>query len=242
MTAAAPVAPQPAPGPVEAPPPREARLRETPEATPIRDRAASAAQASVTEMAVKATDTAAAPAPATPESSVQTTASGAPMSFSSPLATERAGSLTGGSEAAAAHRAASPHAIAHQMSQALADAGNRTVELTLSPEELGKVRMTLTSSDGAITVAVQAERPETLDLMRRNIDSLARDFRDMGYSNIGFDFGQQTDQRPSAQERAAESALPSSPPERDGIPRFETFPTPLQAASGTASGGLDLRI
>lgn len=243
--AAAPIAaavPQPAPGPGDDTPPRAARLRETAEAAPGRDRAPAAAQAPVAEAAVKATETAAAPATPTPEGSAPTTSASAPLSFSAPLGAERAGQLTGGNEAAAAHRAASPHAIAHQMSQALADAGNRTVELTLSPEELGKVRMTLTSSDGAITVAVQAERPETLDLMRRNIESLARDFRDMGYSNIGFDFGQQTDQRPSAQERAAESALQPAAPERDGPTRFESFPTPLQAPPGTASGGLDLRI
>ena len=242
VATAALAASQPTPGPVEETPPRVARLRRTPEAAPVRDRAPSAAQASVAEMAVKATETAAAPATTPSEGAAPTTSASAPMSFSTPLGAERAGHLTGGSEAAAAQRAASPHAIAHQMSQALADAGNRTVELTLSPEELGKVRMTLTSNDGAITVTVQAERPETLDLMRRNIDSLARDFRDMGYSNIGFDFGQQTDQRPSAQERAAESALQPAAPERDGLTRFETFPTPPQSAPGTASGGLDLRI
>lgn len=242
VATAALAASQPTPGPVEETPPRVARLRQTTEAAPIRDRAPSAAQASVAEMAVKATETAAAPATPPSEGAAPTTSASAPMSFSTPLGAERAGHLTGGSEAAAAQRAASPHAIAHQMSQALADAGNRTVELTLSPEELGKVRMTLTSNDGAITVTVQAERPETLDLMRRNIDSLARDFRDMGYSNIGFDFGQQTDQRPSAQERAAESALQPAAPERDGLTRFETFPTPPQSAPGTASGGLDLRI
>ncbi|WP_169583119.1 flagellar hook-length control protein FliK [Rhodobacter capsulatus] len=242
IVASAPLAAsQPPPGPVEETPQRDARLRESPEAEPVRNRAAAPAQASVAEMVVKATETAAGPATPTLEGAAQTSSS-APMSFSTTGAPERAGHLTGGGEAAAAQRAASPHAIAHQMSQALADAGNRTVELTLSPEELGKVRMTLTSNDGAITVTVQAERPETLDLMRRNIDSLARDFRDMGYSNVGFDFGQQTDQRPSAQERAAESALQPAAPERDGLARFETFPTPLQAAPGTASGGLDLRI
>lgn len=224
-------------------PARAARWREGPEAMTVRDRADPGPQASVTDTAVKTAEAVPTPASGTLESPAPATAGG-PISFTATGAPERPAHLPGGGEAAAgATRAASPHAIAHQMSQALADAGNRTVELTLSPEELGKVRMTLNSSDGSITVTVQAERPETLDLMRRNIDSLARDFRDMGYANIDFDFGQQTDRRPSAQEQAAaESARQPAPSERDSIARFDTASLALQSSPRTASGGLDLRI
>lgn len=224
-------------------PARAARWREGPEAMTVRDRADPGPQATVTDTAVKTAEAVPTPASGTLESPTPATAGG-PLSFTATGAPERPAHLPGGGEAAAgATRAASPHAIAHQMSQALADAGNRTVELTLSPEELGKVRMTLNSSDGSITVTVQAERPETLDLMRRNIDSLARDFRDMGYANIDFDFGQQTDRRPSAQEQAAaESARQPAPSERDSIARFDTASLALQSSPRTASGGLDLRI
>lgn len=224
-------------------PARAARWREGPEAMTVRDRADPGPQATVTDTAVKTAEAVPTPASSTLESPAPATAGG-PLSFTATGAPERPAHLPGGGEAAAgATRAASPHAIAHQMSQALADAGNRTVELTLSPEELGKVRMTLNSSDGSITVTVQAERPETLDLMRRNIDSLARDFRDMGYANIDFDFGQQTDRRPSAQEQAAaESARQPAPTERDSIARFDTASLALQSSPRTASGGLDLRI
>ncbi|WP_444463595.1 flagellar hook-length control protein FliK [Rhodobacter capsulatus] len=224
-------------------PARAARWREGPEAMTVRDRADPGPQATVTDTAVKTAEAVPTPASGTLESPAPAT-TGGPLSFTATGGPERPAHLPGGGEAAAgATRAASPHAIAHQMSQALADAGNRTVELTLSPEELGKVRMTLNSSDGSITVTVQAERPETLDLMRRNIDSLARDFRDMGYANIDFDFGQQTDRRPSAQEQAAaESARQPAPTERDSIARFDTASLALQSSPRTASGGLDLRI
>ena len=243
VAAAPQTVPSAAPAPIAATPMQEARVSDSPKPKPIRDRADPPSQAAAAETAVKTAETVAS-APATTLDGPAPSSSGAALSFTTVGATERtAAHLVGGHDAAAqAHRAASPHAIAHQMSQALADAGNRTVELTLSPEELGKVRMTLTSNDGAIIVTVQAERPETLDLMRRNIDSLARDFRDMGYSNIGFDFGQQSGQRQSAQERAAESALQQLTPDRDGIARFDASPITLQSSPRTGSGGLDLRI
>jgi flagellar hook-length control protein FliK len=87
------------------------------------------------------------------------------------------------------HGPALAQSVGVQIATALSSLPDRPVELALSPEELGKVRMTLTHGhDGGISVAVQAERPETLDLMRRNIDQLASDFRDMGYSSIDFSF------------------------------------------------------
>ncbi len=61
--------------------------------------------------------------------------------------------------------------------QVIADAAralqDRPVEVTLNPEELGRVRLTLRSVDGSMSVSVAVERPETLDLLRRNIDMLA---------------------------------------------------------------------
>jgi hypothetical protein len=64
------------------------------------------------------------------------------------------------------------------------------VEVTLSPEELGKVRLALLAADGQITVQVVAERIETLDLLRRHIDMLASELRQQGYTEISFSFGQ----------------------------------------------------
>ncbi|MBZ4022045.1 hypothetical protein CKO11_06190 [Rhodobacter sp. TJ_12] len=158
---------------------------------------------------------------------------------------ERADALTTSGQVQNASRtaAASPQHIAQQLAQAMPTSPDQPVEVSLSPEELGKVRLTLHSHDGAITVNVQAERPETLDLMRRNIDSLARDFREMGYSDISFDFGQQTDQRQSAQDRAEEArlAMPETGTEPERPVRFDDAALAIQRRA-TASGGLDLRF
>lgn len=63
-----------------------------------------------------------------------------------------------------------------------------TVEIALSPDELGSVRMQMVQGESGLTVVVQAERPETLDLMRRNIDQLAQDLAEAGYENTAFEF------------------------------------------------------
>ncbi|RXL51583.1 flagellar hook-length control protein FliK, partial [Citrobacter sp. AAK_AS5] len=67
-------------------------------------------------------------------------------------------------------QSALPPGFGPRLAEALAPVADRPVELTLSPEELGRVRMTLTTQDGTLTLAIQAARPETIDLMRRHID------------------------------------------------------------------------
>ena len=110
-----------------------------------------------------------------------------------------------------------PRQIAVQIARA-AEGGpggaRGTVELSLSPEELGRVRLRLHPSEAGLSVTITADRPETLDLMRRNIDLLAREFLDIGYEDAQFDFtrgGQGTDDDNAAASTA--SALTAAPPD-----------------------------
>lgn len=80
--------------------------------------------------------------------------------------------------------------IARQMAEVLQRASDRPVEVSLNPRELGRVRMNISAVEAGITVNVVAERPETLDLMRRNIDQLVREFEALGYNNINFAFAE----------------------------------------------------
>ena len=94
-------------------------------------------------------------------------------------------------------------------------------ELTLDPEELGKVTLNLVTSDRTITVLIATERPETLDLLRRNIDSLGQEFRELGYQDVSFAFrehrghhdGRGGPQRP-AEEAFDEPEVRSAPQPR----------------------------
>jgi len=78
--------------------------------------------------------------------------------------------------------------LGRQLAASLTDLSGRSVEVTLAPEELGRVTMTIASGDGGLTLTLVAERPETLDLMRRNIDQLAQEFRDLGFGTLNFAF------------------------------------------------------
>lgn len=68
------------------------------------------------------------------------------------------------------------------------------VEIRLSPQELGHVRINISMAEGAIAMSIHAERSETLELLRRNIEQLSQEFRQIGYGNISFSFGQNTRQ------------------------------------------------
>ena len=108
-----------------------------------------------------------------------------------------------------------PRNIAVQIAQAMRQGGaERPMELVLSPAELGRVRISMQAGDGAMTVHVMADRPETLDLMRRHIDMLAQEFHDIGFGTAEFAFGQnapesdaQRNDDPSAANGSTHTAL-----------------------------------
>ncbi|WP_163025755.1 flagellar hook-length control protein FliK [Chachezhania antarctica] len=89
-----------------------------------------------------------------------------------------------------------PH-IAELMSRP----GERSVEIALEPVELGRVRMMVSMAEGGVTLQITAERPETLDLMRRHIETLAEELRRMGYAEVGLSFT--TGDSPSEDSRRA---------------------------------------
>jgi len=91
------------------------------------------------------------------------------------------------------HRSELPSALAQHIATAVHQSGDgeRSVELLLSPDEMGGIRLKLSSQDGVMTVNLLADRPETLDLLRRHIDTLARALLDVGYERTHFSFGGQ---------------------------------------------------
>lgn len=78
---------------------------------------------------------------------------------------------------------------AEQIAAAVRAGPDGRIELQLAPEELGPVRLELSPADGSITVELVAERGETLDLLRRHADMLARELRQAGYGEVRFQFG-----------------------------------------------------
>ena len=82
-----------------------------------------------------------------------------------------------------------PAAILRQVADALPRAADGRIDVQLNPEELGRVRFQIHPGENGLVVQVAADRPETLDLMRRHLDQLARDFAEAGYEGASFSFG-----------------------------------------------------
>ena len=127
--------------------------------------------------------------------------------------------------------------VSAQIAQAIANGPGDVVELTLQPEELGKLRLSLAPTESGITIGVLAERSDTADLVRRHLDQLTQDLRQQGYRDVRFDFGQGGQDRPPQQSphRPAEAA-----PAMIADPASPASPVPPALAhSGT---GIDIRV
>jgi hypothetical protein len=122
---------------------------------------------------------------------------------------------------------------ANQIATAITNQAGKVTEIALNPEELGRVRLTITAADGAITLNVLAERPETNDLLRRHIEVLAQEFRSLGYDTISFSFGTGEQSDTGAETGSSEGANMTELNE-------ETDPDVTAAAVSTS--GLDLRL
>ncbi len=126
--------------------------------------------------------------------------------------------------------------VVQQIAAALTQSGGQSTQIALNPEELGRVRISLSSSESGLVVHIMAERSETADLMRRNIDSLLKDFSDLGYENPSFDF-QQGGQQSGDDTSSAHSQPPSSPRAEVTIAAHD-----VPQRNVTAQGGLDLKL
>lgn len=128
--------------------------------------------------------------------------------------------------------------FASQLADILVRTQDRKAEIALNPDELGRVRMAMSVTDTGISITIAADRPETLDLMRRHIDSLTDAFRALGHHDVSFDFsgGQDTDAS-SGSGLASTDSEPGSDLAMDRTAAPESRPTSIAAPQG-----LDLRL
>ncbi|MDQ2065310.1 flagellar hook-length control protein FliK [Xinfangfangia sp. CPCC 101601] len=126
-----------------------------------------------------------------------------------------------------------------QVSQALAGMPLVT-ELQLSPQELGHVRIEMQQDGERLMVLVTAERPETLELLRRHAPDLSAELRNAGHSTLDLSFGRWAGPgHDGAQDGVFEPQLGS--PEPQGEVAVVTKDVP-PARQSSALGGLYLRI
>ncbi|WP_165905251.1 flagellar hook-length control protein FliK [Rhodovulum euryhalinum] len=129
-----------------------------------------------------------------------------------------------------------PRPAMRAMAEALHRAADGAVELTLNPEELGRVRLTLNPGENGITVTIEADRGDTLDLMRRHADLLGNAMRELGYGEVVLDFGG---------KGARQGHAPQTGPAPDGTADQTAGQTRIDAPHPTrlaGGSGLDLRL
>lgn len=130
-----------------------------------------------------------------------------------------------------------PTHIARQVAEALQNMPNRPVEISLNPEELGRVRLAMSSTEAGIIVSILTERPETMDLMRRHIANLETAFQDIGYEQIAFSFGNGENAQNGADPKGSEGAFGT------GLTSQNQTDTAAQISlSLSPDAGLDLRL
>ncbi len=118
------------------------------------------------------------------------------------------------------------------------------VALTLAPEELGRLHMIIQTTDDRLTIAIQADRPETVDLMRRHADQLAQELRQAGFAQTSFSFSQGNSQG-SMQGQAQDYARPHPTPQptaQNSVHMPTSEPAPSRPRPHDTSSALDLRL
>jgi flagellar hook-length control protein FliK len=131
--------------------------------------------------------------------------------------------------------------LAAQIVHNLAGPADGTIEITLAPAELGKVRLRMrpdARDPERMVVVLSFDRPETHDLFRRHADQLAEAIRSAGYSGVDIGF----DRRESTSDGAQTAPAPTdesvaSPPDPANAPI-----TAIAALRLGTSATLDLRL
>lgn len=130
-----------------------------------------------------------------------------------------------------------PKPLAPTLAKIARDTSTGAVELSLAPAELGRLHMAITQDGDQVRVTLTAERPETLELLRRNADQLAQEFRQAGFAGSSLSFGQWGSGHPPPQQPGPDPIATAN--------ATPAFVAPAQAPQrGAVSGGtgLDLRL
>lgn len=137
-------------------------------------------------------------------------------------------------------------AVVEQIAVAVVESDESRVEIRLDPAELGRVHISLTRTEHGVHAMVTAERPETLELLRRNAETLTRELGAAGYDSVSLDMSQGSrnfggdppPERPAEIYAVARGAQGAAGP--GAAPVSDT--TRASGRVGAADGPLDIRL
>ncbi|GIT92791.1 hypothetical protein JANAI62_32490 [Jannaschia pagri] len=114
--------------------------------------------------------------------------------------------------------------------------GDHQTQIELAPAELGRLKLILRSTDVGLSLIVTAERPETLDLVRRHIDGLQRSLQADGVVLDSVDIGTSGgNARAHGQQSHSDG---DAPPTSEAA--TDSSPMPAPTSLDRATGRLDL--
>ncbi len=113
----------------------------------------------------------------------------------------------------------------------LRDSGGK-IDVSLSPEELGRLTIKLDHTPQGNHFTLSAERGDVQELIRRQIEALQNEFRSMGFENATFAFEQQNDAQDDPENMHSN---------RSGI-QISTSEEIVEKRQFAPKSGLDIRI
>jgi hypothetical protein len=134
-----------------------------------------------------------------------------------------------------------PEQLASDLAAVVTQGAEGGVELHLSPEELGRVHLSLQPDGDRINLLIQVERPETLDLLRRNSETLLQEMRQAGFQGANLSFSGWSGDGRTPGGAPSRAAAPASPTDAAPAPHFTAIDRAATAASALP-GTLDLRL
>ena len=140
--------------------------------------------------------------------------------------------------AEAPRSAADAQAVIRQIVAHGPQAGQGDLEITLRPEELGRLRLVVHEHAGQTSLFVTADRPETLDLLRRHTDLLVQEFRSQGFGALNVSVGGGAPGRGFGQGQPGDGAAVTDAASGPAVPVQPNPPARL----ANAGQGMDLRL
>lgn len=124
--------------------------------------------------------------------------------------------LVGPQAPAQAQTQVQAQAVWSQLQPQLPKSGG-AVEITLSPKELGTVKLIAQPGEAGLTLAILAERPETQELMRKHLDLLQTELRKAGFSALDFGADRNGSASGGMADKASNGAQKSPEPPEDRL-------------------------
>lgn len=144
--------------------------------------------------------------------------------------------ISAAAPAAAPAEIATVQRIAGQVVPAIvANPERGRVEVRLEPPSLGRLEIAIDLTDGHLRVVVQADKPSTLDLLRRHGEMLTLQLQENGFGDVDVSFS--SDRGASRAEPGRHEAAPE-----ESAAGGADAPGRPAARAAPAEGGLDLRL